>query len=225
MIDIKNLTYSYGNGINAINDISFSLSENESVALIGANGAGKSTLLQLILGLLKPLSGGISCFDTKSLLDIRQKIGYVFQNPDHQLFCGTVYDDIAFGPLNAKLSEVDLKVEKTLETLDIIHLRNRPPYKLSAGEKRLAAIATVLVAEPLVLLMDEPSSDLDPRARRGLISLLNNLPQSKIIATHDLDLAIKTCEKTLILHNGGIAFTGNSADILTNEAFLMEYGL
>ena len=225
IIDVHNLTYEYASGMSVLNDISLHLAEGEKLALIGANGAGKSTLLQLILGLLVPKDGRIfykgARLTKKTLPDLRKKVGFIFQNPDNQLFCNTIYDDIAFGII--KENDIDKRVSEILGRLNISHLKDRTPYKLSAGEKRLAAIAAVLIMKPELILMDEPSAELDPKARRNLISLINSLPESKIIATHDLDLASKTCKRVLVLHNGGITSFDNS--ILSNEKLLIEYGL
>ena len=227
IISVHGLTYEYEKDIRILDNINFYLSENDNLALIGANGVGKSTFLQLILGLLEPKSGEIfykgSKITKKSLPDIRKNIGFIFQNPDVQLFCNTIFDDIAFGPLNAGLpaAEVQARAEEVLKALNISHLKERTPFKLSAGEKRLSAIATVLSMQPKVLLMDEPSAELDPKARRNLIALINSLPQAKIIATHDLDLAKKTCKRALVLHNG----KADMLDEIPDENSLIEYGL
>lgn len=227
----RDLAYEYQTGDLALRGVDFSLDSGDSLALIGANGAGKSTLLSLVVGILTP-TGGEIFFDGKpvtksTVAGVREKIGFVFQNAEHQLFCNTVLDDVMFAPLNAGMArDSALAASKSaLSELQIKHLENRAPYRLSAGEKRLAAIASVLSMKPQILLMDEPSAELDPRARRELIALLNHLPQAKIIATHDLDLAMKTCADTMILHNGRIAATGKSAELLADDELLRRFGL
>lgn len=231
ILEIRGLTYEYVSGVSALQRLGFYLEPGESLALIGANGAGKSTLLQLILGILQPSGGEIfyegGLITKKNLPVIREKIGLIFQSADNQLFCNTVYEDVLFGVLNMGIppDEAAKQAELALADLGISHLAQRAPYQLSAGEKRLGAIAAVLAMHPTVLLMDEPSAELDPRARRGLIELLNRLPQSKIIATHDLDLAVKTCERTLLLCKGQVAAMGKTADILYDEELLQKFGL
>ncbi|MCM1565568.1 MAG: energy-coupling factor ABC transporter ATP-binding protein, partial [Dehalobacter sp.] len=163
----------------------------------------------------------------KTLPLIRQKMGMLFQNPDDQLFMTTVYDDVAFGPRNYKLDEreVEKRVSRALETVGIEHLRNRAPYKLSGGEKRAAAIATVLSMAPDIMVLDEPSSALDPRSRRRLINLLKGFSHTKIIATHDLDLVLELCDRTIVLKDGKVISDGTTAGILTNVELLEQSGL
>lgn len=231
ILETHSLTYEYDGNIPALSGADFLVRENESLALIGANGAGKSTLLQLLVGILTPKSGEIhfagNPVTKKNLPHVREKIGFVFQSADHQLFCGTVLEDVMFGPLNAGLSpaEAASRAEDCLASLGISHLSGRAPYRLSAGEKRLCAIACALSTRPDVLLMDEPTSELDPRARRELIALLGRLPQAKIIATHDLDFAAKTCTRAMILHGGKIAADGACESLLTNDELLARLGL
>lgn len=229
LLKISGLVYEY-DGIPALCGVDFSLAADDTVALVGANGAGKSTLLQLMTGVLVPAGGVISfCGDPvtkKTLPLLRQKIGLVFQNAEHQLFCNSVLDDVMFGPLNMGLSreEAAKAAELALRRLGAERLKDRAPYRLSAGEKRLAAIACVLSMQPEILLMDEPTAELDPRARRELAALLRTLPQAKIIATHDLDFAQKTCSSVMILHQGKIAARGG-VSLLSDEALLESLGL
>ncbi|RBP57105.1 cobalt/nickel transport system ATP-binding protein [Alkalibaculum bacchi] len=227
-IILEDVYYTYPDGKKALNGISFEIHHGESVAIVGANGAGKSTLLLSLVGILFPDSGNIVIGDvpvTKETLSlIRQKVGFTFQNADDQLFNATVYDDVAFGPRNYKLpeSEVERRVLLALETVGVSHLKDRPPYKLSGGEKRCVSIAAVLSMEPDILLMDEPSSALDPKSRRRLINLLNNFKHTRIITTHDLDMVLDVCDRTIVLGNGRIMADGPTEVILNNEKLLDE---
>jgi cobalt/nickel transport system ATP-binding protein len=230
LITVSNLSYSYPNGQKALSQVSFSIQKGESVALIGANGAGKSTLFQLILGILSPQDGMITIdqlpVEKKYLPQIRQKIGMVFQNPDDQLFMPSVYEDVIFAPKNYGYSDEDAKMaaEQALSSLEILQLKDRMPHQLSGGEKRRAALACVLSIQPQILLLDEPSSFLDPRAVRSLVSLLQQLPQTKLIATHNLDLAKKLCSRILILQKGTLCYDGSN-EILDDPTRLYEFGL
>jgi cobalt/nickel transport system ATP-binding protein len=226
IVEMKNLDFSYPDGTIALQDISFRITHGESVALIGANGAGKSTLLLHLNGFLVPTKGTIRVGDvpvTKStLFSIRRIVGMVFQNPDDQLFMPRVYDDVAFGPLNLglPLEEVDARVLHALSQVGLSHIKEKPPYRLSEGQKRSVAIATVLSMTPDILVMDEPSSNLDPKSRRNLINLLKTFTHTKIIATHDLDMVLDLCERTIILHQGKIAADGPTRELLQNESLL-----
>lgn len=230
-LECKNLNYEYPDGKNAINGITFEISYGESVGIVGANGAGKSTLLSLLMGLIFPTKGeinvgGISVIK-KNLPIIRQRMGLVFQDPDDQLFMPSVYDDIAFGPRNYKLDEeqVAQRVAKALETVGITHLKDRAPYKLSGGEKRAVAICAVLSMEPDILIMDEPTVALDPKARRRLILLLDTFLHTRIIATHDLDMVMELCERTIILSGGKVLADGKTKEILSNGQLMEVSGL
>lgn len=229
--EVKNLHYIYPDGREAINGVSFRIVHGESVGIVGANGAGKTTLLMLLIGAIFPYKGEVTVGEVpvvkKTLPLIRQKMGMLFQNPDDQLFMTTVYDDVAFGPRNYKLDEreVEKRVSRALETVGIEHLRNRAPYKLSGGEKRAAAIATVLSMAPDIMVLDEPSSALDPRSRRRLINLLKGFSHTKIIATHDLDLVLELCDRTIVLKDGKVISDGTTAGILTNVELLEQSGL
>jgi cobalt/nickel transport system ATP-binding protein len=231
MTEVKDIHYVYPDGHKAINGISFRIHHGESVGIIGANGAGKSTLLMLLMGVLLPSQGEVRVGDilvTKETLPfIRQRMGMVFQNPDDQLFMTTVYDDVAFGPRNYKLAEneVEKRVQKALEMVGILHLKDRAPFKLSGGEKRAAAIASVLSMQPDILLMDEPSSALDPKSRRRLINLLKKFEHTKIITSHDLDMVYDLCERTIVIKNGEIAADGPTPEILRNAGLLDACGL
>ena len=204
-INFEHVNYSYEKSVPILQDITFTAHENDSIGLIGANGVGKSTLLKLLVGLNPDYEGSIRVEEmpvVKEMLPkVREKIGYVFQDSDSQLFMSTVFEDVAFAPRNYGLpeTEVEQRVSHALEQIHIGHLRDKQIYKLSGGEKKLASIATILSTEPDVILMDEPSVALDPKNRRNLINILNRLNQAKIIASHDLNMIMDTCERTVLL--------------------------
>uniref|UniRef100_A0A7C4RHG6 ABC transporter ATP-binding protein n=1 Tax=Desulfatirhabdium butyrativorans TaxID=340467 RepID=A0A7C4RHG6_9BACT len=228
LVIAQNLCYVYPDGTQALEGIHFRITHGESVAVIGGNGAGKSTLLMHLNGCLVPASGSVRVGDfpitAKTLPHVRETVGMVFQDPDDQLFMPTVEDDVAFGPINLGLpqEEVSARVDEALRTVGALHLKHRPPYRLSGGEKRAVAIATVLAMSPSILVMDEPTSNLDPLARRQLIALLKRFDHTLIIATHDLDMALDVCKRTLILKNGKIVADGPTAELLQNRSLLEE---
>ncbi len=230
-IEARSLRFAYPDGHEAIRGLSFTICHGESVGIIGANGAGKSTLLQLLLGLLFPQDGEVLVGDVhvtpRTLPLIRQRLGLVFQDPDDQLFMTTVRDDVAFGPRNLGLDETDVvaRVDAALEAVGISHLENRAPFKLSGGEKRAAAIATVLAMQPDILVMDEPTAGLDPRSRRRVIGLLQGFAHTKIITGHDLDMIQDTCRRIIVIRDGTVAADGPAADILSDAALLDACGL
>jgi cobalt/nickel transport system ATP-binding protein len=206
--------------------VSFALAPGENAALIGANGAGKTSLLLALVGVLPAAGGEISVggvtMNKKTLREIRSRVGLVFQNPDDQLFMPNIFEDAAFGPRSYGCDEAETarRVDSALASLGIERLRDRSPLKLSGGEKRLCAIATVLAMRPEYLLFDEPSAFLDPRARRKLIAEFARLPQGKLIATHDLDFAEKTCSRVLLIGKGKIVADGGRE--LLRDADLLE---
>lgn len=228
MLKIENLTVKYPDNTIAVNDFSISVENGEKVALVGANGAGKSTLMLAIEGILES-TGKIQVGDlvlTKdNIVEIRQKAGMLFQNPDDQLFMATIYDDIAFGPRNMGMDEesVRYRVEDRLRLLGIEHLRDKTALKMSGGEKRMAALATVLAVKPSVMLLDEPTAFLDPKARRKLINVLNSLPHTMLIATHDLAFAKEVCKWVVVMKNGAVFAQGSCEKVLFDE-MLMENG-
>jgi len=230
MLIAKELVIEYTDGTRAIDKVSFFLKEGENVALIGANGAGKTSLLLSLVGVLPPASGEIvmggTKIDKKNLREIRSKIGMVFQNPDDQLFMPNIYEDVAFGPRNFGCDEDLTKKQVTaaLTKLGIEHLAERSPLKLSGGEKRLATIATVLAMEPDLLLFDEPTAFLDPRARRNMIYTLLDLPQAKVIATHDTAFASILCTRILLLKNGRLV-ADEGVELLHDKEKLEAAGL
>ena len=225
MIDFQNVSFAYEKGDPVIDGISFTIPSGESVGLIGANGAGKSTVMKLLLGLLQG-EGTIRVGGTpvikENLAKIRARLGFVMQNSDNQMFMPTVYEDMIFAPLNYGLSreETDLRVDRVLTQLGLEKLKHRHNHKLSGGEKRMAAIATILAMEPQVILMDEPSSALDPRNRRIVINLIRSLGQTKLIASHDLDMILDTCSRVILLSEGRIAADGPAEEILRNRELL-----
>jgi len=226
IVEVNNLCYAYPDGAAAVQGISFCIHHGESVAIVGANGAGKSTLLQHLNGYLTPGEGRVRIGDfpltRETIRDVRRTVGMVFQDPDDQLFMPTVYDDVAFGPLNLGLppEEVQARVTEALARVEALHLQDRPPYRLSGGEKRSVAIASVLSMKPDILVMDEPTTGLDPRARRRLIELLRGFHHTKIIATHDLDLVLDLCERTIVIHNGRVTADGPTAAIFQDQELL-----
>ena len=226
IVEVENLSYSYPDGTTALSGLSFLIHHGESVAIVGANGAGKSTLLQHLNGSLTPQNGHVRIGDfplTKATLrDIRRSVGMVFQDPDDQLFMPTVFDDVAFGPLNLGLpgEDVERLTNEALTDVGALHLKDRPPHHLSGGEKRAVAIATVLAMKPDILVMDEPNTGLDPRGRRLLINQLNQFKHTKIIATHDLDLVLDICERTIVIHDGQVIADGTTETLFTDKVLL-----
>ncbi|HOK01789.1 MAG TPA: ABC transporter ATP-binding protein [Spirochaetota bacterium] len=226
IVQAEDLHYTYPDGKVALQGLSFLITHGESVAIIGANGAGKSTLLMHLNGVILPQKGivriGEMPVTRETLPNIRRTVGTVFQDSDDQLFMPTVFDDVAFGPLNLGFpkEEVEKKVRETLEKVGALHLINRATHRLSGGEKRSVAIATVLAMAPDILVMDEPTSNLDPKSRRNLIELLKSFTHTKIIATHDLDMAMDLCTRTIVLSEGKIIADGPTSDILINEQLL-----
>jgi cobalt/nickel transport system ATP-binding protein len=230
-IEVSELGFAYPDGPAVLDGVSFRITHGESVAVVGANGAGKSTLLMHLNGVLMPARGTVRIGDVpvmrNTLQDIRKTVGMVFQDPDDQLFMPTVHEDVAFGPVNLGLptEDVEARVRDALTQVGHLDLADRPPYRLSGGEKRAVAIATVLAMYPSILVMDEPSSSLDPRARRRVIELLRSFSHTKIIATHDLDLALDVCERTIVLSAGAVIADGRTVDIFRDDALLQRSGL
>ncbi len=226
IVELKDVTYTYPDQTQALRGLSVRITHGESVAIVGANGSGKTTLLSHLIGVLFPTSGSINIggypLTKQTLPHIRRSVGMVFQNSDDQLFMPTVYDDVAFGPLNLKLppDEVDSRVTAALNTVGALHLKDRTPYRLSGGQKRSVAIAAVLAMQPSILVMDEPTAGLDPLARRQLINLLKTFEHTKIIATHDLDLVLDLCARTIVISAGTVLADGATLDIFHNQELL-----
>jgi cobalt/nickel transport system ATP-binding protein len=230
VIKIENLSFAYPDGRQVLNNINLTIIRGDVIAIIGPNGAGKSTFLQHLNGIIHN-NGEIRILDKKldksNLRWVRSKVGIVFQNPDDQLFSPTVYDDVAFGPVNIGYTQekVDEAVQKALDQVGMSGFEQRSPHHLSLGEKKRIAIATVLSMSPEILVFDEPTSNLDPRAKGSIIQLFKQLPATKIIATHDLDLVSHICPRTVILNNGSIAADGATDKILSDYPLLKENGL
>lgn len=227
MIKFDNVCFSYENGTQVLKDLNFEIAEGEKVGLIGCNGAGKSTLMKVLLGLL-PHEGVIKVseleLNKKNLEEVRRKLGFVLQDSDNQMFMPTVYEDMMFGPLNYghTKEEAEARVDEVLDLLDLKYLKNKYNHKISGGEKRMAAIATILTMRPKVILMDEPSTALDPENRRRVINAINDLNITKIIASHDLDMILDTCDRVILMHDGVIVADGKTEEILRNEKLLKE---
>lgn len=225
MIEFKNVSFSYEAGTPVLSDLSFTIADGESVGLIGANGAGKSTIMKAMLGLL-PVQGEVIIdgipVTKKTLPQIRQKLGFVLQNSDNQMFMPTVYEDMRFAPKNYGLdeAEIEARIDEVLERLHLTELKHRYNHKISGGEKRMAAIATILVMNPEALIMDEPTTALDPINRRTVIRAINELPQTMLIASHDLDMILDTCDRVILLSRGAIVADGKTQDILRDKALL-----
>ena len=225
MIDFQNVSFAYETGRPVLRELNFRIGRGEAVGLIGANGAGKSTVMKLLLGLLqgegKILVDGVEV-KRASLGEIRRKLGFVLQNSDDQMFMPTVYEDMIFAPLTYLLSreEADARVDAVLARLHLEDLKHRYNHRISGGEKRMAAIATILAMEPEAILMDEPTSALDPCNHRLVINTIRELPQTKLITSHDLDMILDTCERVILLSNGRVAADGPAETILRDRALL-----
>ena len=225
MISFKNVSFAYEAGEPVIKDLSFRIEDGESVGLIGANGAGKSTVMKLLLGLVSG-EGRIMVDDTEvrreNLAQVRKKLGFVLQNSDNQMFMPTVYEDMMFAPLNYMVSREDAekRVDEVLDRLGLQYLKHKYNHKISGGEKRMAAIATILAMEPDAILMDEPTSALDPYNRRVVINTIRELPQTKLITSHDLDMIMDTCDRVILISDGRLAADGDAKTILSDKELL-----
>ena len=223
--------YRYPNGYEALCGVSFCITHGEKVALVGANGAGKSTLLLHTNGLLMPSQGGVVlggiALTRRTLPLVRQSVGLVFQDSDNQLFMPTVEEDVAFGPSNMRLEpeEIRRRVTEALDAVGALDLRGESPFRLSGGQKKRVAIATVLSMEPSVLVMDEPTSNLDPRARRQIIDLIRRFSHTTLIATHDMEMVLDLCDRTIVMKEGRIVADGSTRHVFGDLALLEECGL
>ena len=235
MIQFEKVTYAYEKGKTVLSEVSFKIEEGETVGLIGANGAGKSTVMKLLLGLTGPGAGKTSGSLTegrilvdglevvpRNLAGIRRKLGFVLQNSDNQMFMPTVIEDMLFGLLNYGMSRQEAlqRADSVLKELGQEKLRDLYNHKISGGEKRMAAVATVLAMDPEVLLMDEPTSALDPYNRRIIIETIRKLPRTKIITSHDLDMIYDTCSRVILLSQGTVAADGPAEEILKDRELL-----
>lgn len=230
-IEFKDVSYRYASGKEALHNVSFRISHGEKVALIGKNGAGKSTLLLQTNGLLMPTEGTVDIggipVTKKTLSLVRQTVGMVFQNPDDQLFMPTVEEDVAFGPMNMKLPkpEIERRVREALEAVGCGDLAKRSPMQLSGGQKRRVAIATVLSMEPSILVLDEPTSNLDWGACTSVEEMVEGFGHTCLIATHDLELIRRVCPRTIVIDEGTIIGDGPTADILADEKLMTLLGI
>ncbi len=226
IIEFRDVRYRYPDGTQALKGVSFRVTHGESVGIVGANGAGKSTVLLHMNGLLLPTSGVVTIGEVPlvkgTLEEVRRKVGFIFQNPDDQLFMPTVLEDVAFGPLNLGMSpgaDGELALE-ALRRVGALDLRDKPPHHISGGQKSSVAIATVLAMNPDILVMDEPAASLDPKARRLLIGMLRSFTHSKIVASHDLDLILDVCERCIVIREGAVAADGPAEKILSDRELL-----
>lgn len=233
-IEINQLKYCYRDGTEALRGISFGVAPGECVALLGPNGSGKSTLLLHLNGLLPETLSGQGAIKINgevlaggNLEKIRRQVGLVFQDPDDQLFCPTVAEDVAFGPRQLGLTEGEIagRVKKSLAQAGLAGFDQRLTHHLSHGEKRRACLAGVLACEPAVLVLDEPTSDLDPRGRREFKALLREIRATKVIATHDLEMAVELCPRSIILDRGQVVADGGTLQLLADEALMLAHGL
>jgi cobalt/nickel transport system ATP-binding protein len=230
-LEIRNATYKYPDGTLAIEDVSFAVSPNEAVALVGPSGAGKTTLMLCIIGFLELERGEILVKDLtvgkKTLKQVRRQVGMIFQNADDQLFMPTLYEDVAFGLLNKGIQRDDLSqtVKKALADRGLNGMEEKFPGHLSGGQKRLASLAGVLVMEPKILLLDEPSSNLDPKSRRQLIEQLDDLDNARVLASHDLEMVLDLCTRVLVLDRGRLVAEGDPAEILADERMMESCSL
>ena len=225
MICFEYVSFAYTQGQPVLDDLNFVIRDGESVGLIGANGSGKSTLMKVLLGLL-PHEGSVRVDEREvqkeNLASVRKKLGLVLQNSDNQMFMPTVFEDMMFGLLNYGMSREDAerRTDEVLEKLGLTELKHRHNHRISGGEKRMAAIATVLAMDPDTMLMDEPTSALDPCNRRMVIDTIRELPNTKLVASHDLDMILDTCSRVILLNSGRIAADGPASEILQNRTLL-----
>jgi cobalt/nickel transport system ATP-binding protein len=233
-LEISNLSYRYPDGTAALRGVNFQVNSGECVALLGPNGSGKSTLLLHLNGILpeKPSADGAvhvlgQPVNEQNLAEIRRQVGLLFQDPDDQLFCPTVEEDVGFGPQQLGLGEVEVKarVERALAQVGLADFGRRATHHLSHGEKRRACLAGVLTCDPAILVLDEPTSDLDPRGRREFKALLRQIPATKVIATHDLELVVELCSRAIVLDRGEVVAAGPVVELLNNEPLMLAHGL
>ena len=234
MLEVRHLSYSYEDGTQALSDVSFRMSDGERVGIVGANGAGKSTLLLHLNGLLPERHTKESAVRVSgtpvieaNLPEIRSKVGLLFQDSDDQLFCPTVGEDVAFGPQQFALSheEVAAKVKGALEKVGLAGFEKRAPQWLSRGEKRRVCLAGLLACDAQILILDEPTSDLDPHSRRELLRILRDLPIAQLVASHDLEFVVQLCPRVIVLDYGQVVADGDTIELLNDEPRMVQYGL
>lgn len=230
-LEVIGLHFSYPDGFEALRGVDLHVHHDERIALLGPNGAGKTTLLLHLNGILRPEVGTVRVAGLEigedSLMEVRRRVGLVFQDPDDQLFMPTVGEDVAFGPANFGLSGEDLeeRVAEALRAVSMSHVIDRAPHHLSYGERRRVAIATVLAMRPEILVLDEPTSNLDPASRRELIDTLRSLPITQLIVTHDLPFALELCPRSLVMDEGRVVATESTREILADEALMKAHRL
>lgn len=231
LITFDKVSYQYSDGTQALNKVGFQIHHGEKIGLLGSNGAGKSTLISILCGFLSPAEGAVYLGDLSinenSLTTVRRTLGVVFQNPDDQLFMPTVYDDIAFGleELGVCAMDIEARVDAALIKVDALAIKHKPPFRLSLGQKKLAAIAGVIAMEPQVLVLDEPTASLDPLAREKIISLMLSFSHSQLIATHDLDMVLAVCDRVIVLHQGAVVAATTPEALFADEQTVRKYGL
>ncbi len=231
-IECTNAGYQPHHGHWVLRGIHLTAAPRERIAVLGPNGAGKTSLLHMLVG-IKPIHegqirvGGVDVSQDSHIASIRQSVGLIFQEPDDQLFCATVYEDVAFGPRQMGLSEtvVDARVRSTLDAVGMADQACSVSHHLSSGQKRRASLATVLVMQPKILLLDEPTNDLDPRGRRMLERILLDCPQTLLIATHDLEFVLRVCQRAILLDQGRLITDGPASQILSDARLMDEHGL
>jgi len=229
-VEIKNLNYKYPDGTMALNGVDIVIEHGETVAILGPNGAGKSTLILHLNGIIRG-NGEVKIFglpiNGRTLKEIRRRVGLVFQDPDDQLFCPTVFEDVAFGPINMGFTkeEIIAKVNKALASVGMEGFDKRPAHHLSFGQKKRVAIATVLSMEPDMLVLDEPTSNLDPRGKGKIVKIIESLPVTKVVITHNLNEAAKLCKRAIIMDKGKIVADDAIEKVLSNESMLKNNGL
>ncbi len=231
VLDLRGVAYAYPDGHQALFGVDLHVHPGERVALLGPNGAGKTTLVLHLNGILAAGAGSVSVSGLpvrkENLLEIRRRVGVVFQDPDDQLFMPSVRDDVAFGPANLGLAPdvIEARVESALRAVGMLDFAARPPHHLSFGQRRRVAVATVLAMEPEILVLDEPSSNLDPASRRELAEILDSLDVTILMVTHDLPYALQLCERAVILADGRIVADGATASILTDAELMGRHRL
>jgi cobalt/nickel transport system ATP-binding protein len=231
VLDLRGVAYAYPDGHQALYGVDLHVHRGERVALLGPNGAGKTTLILHLNGILMPGAGSVAVSGLpvvrENLQEIRRRVGIVFQDPDDQLFSATVWDDVAFGPRNLDLSkaEVSARVEAALDRVGMLDFAHRPPHHLSFGQRRRVAVATVLAMEPEILVLDEPSSNLDPASRRELAEIIAGLDVTVMMVTHDLPYALELCPRAMILSGGTIVADGPTRNLLADSELMAQHRL
>jgi cobalt/nickel transport system ATP-binding protein len=231
VLDVRGLAYAYPDGHQALYGVDLHVHRGERVALLGPNGAGKTTLVLHLNGILEPGAGSVAVSGLpvvkENVQEVRRRVGIVFQDPDDQLFMPTVRDDVAFGPANLGLrgADLDARVTAALEQVGMADFADRPPHHLSFGQRRRVAVATVLAMEPEILVLDEPSSNLDPASRRELAEILTGLDVTVLMVTHDLPYAFQLCPRSVVLSDGVVVADGPTYDVLTDDALMAAHRL